>query len=47
MLIATEYEQVTQIKMSRFLEVKPPYCVSVYLVDGLLKGSESLAMRFL
>ena len=39
MLIATEYEQVTQIKMSRFPEVKPPYCVSAYLVDDLLIDS--------
>lgn len=39
MLIATEFEQVTQIKMSRFPEVKPPYCVSAYLVDGLLIDS--------
>ena len=39
MLIATEYEQVTQIKLSRFPEVKPPYCVSAYLVDGLLIDS--------
>lgn len=39
MLIATEYERVTQIKMSRFPEVKPPYCVSAYLVDGLLIDS--------
>ena len=39
MLVATEYEQVTQIKMSVFPEVKPPYCVSAFLVDGLLIDS--------
>ena len=39
MLLATEYEQVIQIKMSRSPEVKPPYCVSAYLVDGLLIDS--------
>lgn len=39
MLIATEYEQVTRISMSRFPEAKPPYCVSAYLVDGLLIDS--------
>ena len=39
MLIATEYEQVTRIQMSRFPDVKPPNCVSAYLVDGLLIDS--------
>ena len=39
MLIATEYEQVTRIRMSRFRKAKPPYCVSAYLVDGLLIDS--------
>ena len=39
MLIATEYGQVTQIKMSRYPEVKPPYCVSAYFVDSLLIDS--------
>lgn len=37
MLIATTYEQVTQIKMSRFPEVRGG--VAAYLVDGLLIDS--------
>lgn len=39
MLAATEYEQVTQIKMNRYPEFNPGYSVSVYLVDGLLIDS--------
>ena len=39
MLIATEHDQVTRIQMSRFPDVKPPNCVSAYLVDGLLIDS--------
>jgi len=39
MLTATEYEQVTQIKMSRYPEFNPGYSVSAYLVDGLLIDS--------
>ncbi|MCK4331708.1 MAG: MBL fold metallo-hydrolase, partial [Dehalococcoidia bacterium] len=39
MLTATEFEQVTQIKMNRYTEFNPGYSVSVYLVDGLLIDS--------
>lgn len=39
MLIATQYEQVTQIKMSRYPEFRPATYVSAYLVDGLLIDS--------
>jgi len=39
LLAATEYEQVTQIKMNRYPEFNPGYSVSVYLVDGLLIDS--------
>ena len=39
MLVATEHEQVTQIKMSRYTEAQPGTRVSVYLVDGLLIDS--------
>ncbi len=36
MIEATEYEEVTQIRMSRYPELQPPTFVSAYLVDGLL-----------
>jgi len=39
MLTITEHEGVTRIKMSRFPESHPPYCVCAYLVDGLLIDS--------
>ena len=39
MLVATEYGQVTQIKLSRYPEFSPPTYVSTYLVDGLLVDS--------
>lgn len=39
MIIATEFEEVTQIKMNRYPEFNPGYSVSVYLVDGLLIDS--------
>lgn len=39
MLIATEYEGVTQIRMSRYSDLRPGSCVSAYLVDGLLIDS--------
>ena len=39
MLTTTEHEGVTRIKMSRFPESHPPYCVCAYLVDGLLIDS--------
>ena len=39
MLAATQYEEVTQIKMNRYPEFNPGYSVSVYLVDGLLIDS--------
>jgi len=39
MLTATEYEQVTQIKMSRYPEFRPATYVSAYLVDSLLIDS--------
>lgn len=39
MLIATEHEQVTQIKMNRYPEFNPGYSVCAYLVDGLLIDS--------
>jgi len=40
MLVITQFEEVTHIKMSRFSDnVKPPFCVSAYLVDGLLIDS--------
>ena len=39
MLTATEYEQVTQIKMSRYPEFRPAMYVSAYLVDSLLIDS--------
>ena len=39
MIIATEFEEVTQIKMNRYPEFDPGYSVSAYLVDGLLVDS--------
>lgn len=36
MIETTEFEQVTQIKMSKELGGKPVYWMSAYLVDGLL-----------
>lgn len=39
MIIATQYEEVTQIKMSRYPEFNPGYSVCAYLVDGLLIDS--------
>lgn len=39
MLIATAYEQVTQIRMSRLPEIRSGSSVAVYLVDGLLVDS--------
>jgi glyoxylase-like metal-dependent hydrolase (beta-lactamase superfamily II) len=36
MIETTEFEQVTQIRMSRVLDGVPVYWVSAYLVDGLL-----------
>lgn len=35
MLEAVQFEEVTQVKLSRY-QLKPPFCASVYLVDGLL-----------
>ena len=39
MIIATQYEEVTQIKMSRYPGFNPSYSVCAYLVDGLLIDS--------
>ena len=39
MIIATQYEEVTQIKMNRYAEFNPSYSVCAYLVDGLLIDS--------
>lgn len=39
MIVIANFEEVIQIKMSRFPAVKPPYCVAAYLVDGLLIDS--------
>jgi glyoxylase-like metal-dependent hydrolase (beta-lactamase superfamily II) len=39
MLAATEYEQVTQIKLCRYLDFSPRATVSAYLVDSLLIDS--------
>lgn len=39
MLEAIQFEQVTQIKMSRYPEFNPGYSVCAYLVDGLLIDS--------
>lgn len=39
MLIAIQYQEVTQIKLSRLPEAEPPFCVSAYFVDGLLVDS--------
>ena len=39
MIIATEFEQVTQIKMNRYPEFNPGYSVCAYLLDGLLIDS--------
>lgn len=39
MIIATQYEEVTQIKMSRYPEFNPGYSVCAYLVEGLLIDS--------
>jgi glyoxylase-like metal-dependent hydrolase (beta-lactamase superfamily II) len=39
MILATEYEEVTQIRMSRYPELNPPTFVSAYLVDSLLIDS--------
>lgn len=39
MLIATAYERVTQIRMSRFPDVRSGFSVAAYLVDGLLIDS--------
>lgn len=36
MIQTSEFEQVTQIRMSRELEGKPVYWVAAYLVDGIL-----------
>lgn len=35
MLEAVQFEEVTQVKLSRY-QLKAPFCASVYLVDGLL-----------
>ena len=39
MIITTQYEEVTQIKMNRYPEFNPGYSVCAYLVDGLLIDS--------
>ena len=39
MIMTTQYEEVTQIKMNRYPEFNPGYSVSAYLVDGLLIDS--------
>jgi glyoxylase-like metal-dependent hydrolase (beta-lactamase superfamily II) len=39
MLAATEYGQVTQIKLCRYPDFPPATCVSAYLVDSLLIDS--------
>ncbi len=39
MIMTTQYEEVTQIKMNRYPEFNPGYSVCAYLVDGLLIDS--------
>ena len=39
MIMTTQYEEVTQIKMNRYPEFNPGYSVAAYLVDGLLIDS--------
>jgi len=39
MIVPTQYEEVTQIKMNRYPEFNPGYSVCAYLVDGLLIDS--------